>query len=60
VTAGLALMFGIPMNEVWNAVQQTNMAKFPDGEVLRNEHGKVIKPEGWEPPDIKAIIEAAK
>lgn len=53
--------YGIPINEVWAEVQHTNMAKFPGGKVLRRESdGKIMKPEGWEPPDIKAILEEAR
>lgn len=51
--------YGIPLERVWDEVQRTNMAKFPDGVVLRREgDGKIMKPEGWEPPDIKDILEA--
>jgi hypothetical protein len=34
------------------------MAKAPDGVVIRREDGKVLKPEGWEPPTeaIRAIL----
>lgn len=49
--------YGIPIAKVWDEVQRTNMAKFPDGEVLRRESdGKIMKPEGWEPPNIAAIL----
>jgi len=51
--------YGIPINEVWAEVQRTNMAKFPGGVVTRRpSDGKIMKPEGWEPPDIKDILEA--
>jgi NTP pyrophosphatase (non-canonical NTP hydrolase) len=52
--------YGIPLARVWAEVQRTNMAKFPDGKVLRRESdGKIMKPEGWEPPDIRKILEEA-
>jgi len=52
--------YGIPIEEVWDEVQRTNMAKFPDGKVLRRESdGKILKPEGWTPPDIKSILDKA-
>lgn len=47
--------YGINMEPVWNEVQRTNMAK--KGGPLR-EDGKLGKPVGWEPPNIKAILEA--
>ena len=50
--------YGIPIEGVWNAVQRANMAKFPGGKVLRRESdGKIMKPEGWKPPPIAAILE---
>lgn len=51
--------YGIPLRMVWKEVQKTNMDKFPGGKVLRRESdGKIMKPEGWKPPDIKGILEA--
>jgi predicted HAD superfamily Cof-like phosphohydrolase len=32
-------------------VAQRNLAKFPNGVVLRDANGKVMKPEGWTAPD---------
>jgi predicted HAD superfamily Cof-like phosphohydrolase len=32
------------------------MAKLVDGKVIRRADGKVQKPEGWQPPDIKRIL----
>lgn len=32
-------------------VAERNLAKFPDGKVLRDANGKVLKPEGWTPPN---------
>lgn len=54
-----ALRFDIPIGKVFQAVQNANMRKFPDGKVLRDEHGKVMKPPGWVGPEaeIKAILE---
>lgn len=56
VTAGLALSYGLPIHSVWREVQTTNMAKFPNGRPLLNEHGKIIKPPDWKPPDIARIL----
>lgn len=53
---GLGTVFG----KLWDEVHRSNMAKaFPDGEFKVNEAGKTIKPEGWSPPDLAAIIEEA-
>jgi predicted HAD superfamily Cof-like phosphohydrolase len=32
------------------------MAKLVDGKPIRREDGKILKPEGWTPPDIKKIL----
>ena len=57
VLVGMALEYGIPLDHVWDEIQRTNMNKFPDGKVLKNpKTGKVMKPEGWTPPDIKAQL----
>lgn len=56
-----AMCYGIPIDKVWEEVAMSNLAKFPDGQVLRRpEDGKIMKPPGWKPPDIKRIIEEAK
>lgn len=47
--------YGIDMEPVWNEVQRTNMAK--KGGPM-SPTGKQLKPTGWEPPNIKAILEA--
>lgn len=57
VLIGTALEFGIPIREVFAAVQYSNVAKMgPDGKPIVREDGKIIKPEGWRPPDIKGIL----
>ncbi len=43
--------------KVWDEVQRSNMAKCTDGKLVVREDGKVLKPEGWTPPDIAAILE---
>lgn len=58
VLLGTAVSAGIDMESIWNAVQRTNMAKLHDGKVKRRADGKILKPEGWKPPDIKALLDA--
>jgi predicted HAD superfamily Cof-like phosphohydrolase len=61
VACGMAVSYGIPLNEVWAEVQRTNMAKVgADGKPIYREDGKVAKPEGWTPPDIRSIIEGQR
>lgn len=57
VLVGCALEFGIPLEDVWKEVQRSNMAKAgPDGIVRKRADGKVLKPEGWTPPDIETVL----
>lgn len=57
VIEGLEHTLEIPQQEVWNEVSRSNLSKIsPTGKVIKREDGKVLKPEGWTPPDIKAII----
>jgi NTP pyrophosphatase (non-canonical NTP hydrolase) len=53
VLLGTAAAFGIDMRPVWDAIHNANMAK--EGGTKR-EDGKVMKPEGWIPPDIAKAI----
>lgn len=42
---------------VWNEVQRSNCTKFPGGKVIKRDDGKMLKPEGWTPPDIQGAID---
>lgn len=53
VTISTAAEFGIDLDPFWSEVHRTNMAKL-GGEVRAD--GKRLKPEGWEPPDLKSIL----
>ena len=58
VAVGTALEFGIPLDKVWDAVQAANMAKVDPatGMVHRRKDGKILKPDGWTPPDVQAAL----
>lgn len=56
IACGTAATYGIPLNAVFEEVHRSNMAKLVDGKPLKREDGKVIKPEGWTPPDIEGVI----
>jgi predicted HAD superfamily Cof-like phosphohydrolase len=61
VTVGMGLELGMPLDRLWDEVHRSNMAKVgPDGKVTYREDGKVLKPEGWTPPDIKAALYDSK
>ena len=56
VAIGSAVTFGMDLGAVWDEVQRANMSKFPDGKAIKDDHGKVIKPEGWTGPDITKVL----
>ena len=57
VVCGMAVSYGIPLNEVFAEVQRTNMAKVgADGKPKYRADGKVNKPDDWQPPDIRRIL----
>lgn len=57
VVIGLCLSKGIPLDEVWKVSAESNLAKIQDGKVIKNSEGKVMKPAGWTPPNIKKVLE---
>ena len=58
VLIGTALEYGIPLDMVWNTIQAANMAKVDPvtGLVNRRADGKILKPEGWTPPNIIGVL----
>jgi predicted HAD superfamily Cof-like phosphohydrolase len=53
IAIGGALDYGIDPRPVWDEVHASNMAKAGGP---RRADGKVMKPEGWKPPDIAAAL----
>lgn len=52
VAYGLATACGIPMDEVFNKVHESNMSKLDDnGKVLRREDGKILKGPNYKKPE---------
>ncbi|MFV2142765.1 MULTISPECIES: pyrophosphohydrolase domain-containing protein [Isoptericola] len=61
VLHGLELECGIPGDEVFAAIHASNMAKLgADGHPVRRADGKVLKPEGWRPPDVAGVLAAQR
>ena len=56
IACGTAVAYGIPLDRVFAEVHRSNMAKLVDGKVIRREDGKVLKPAGWKPPDVKGVM----
>ena len=58
VLVGMALEFGVPLAAVHFVVQRANMAKVDPatGFVRKREDGKILKPEGWQEPDVEGTL----
>jgi predicted HAD superfamily Cof-like phosphohydrolase len=57
VTMGAAYAQGADVAGAYGAVGDANWAKFPNGVVtLDGVTGKVVKPEGWTPPDLTPFV----
>lgn len=62
VLLGLVRSMGLPAEALWDVVAKKNLEKIgEDGKVTRRADGKILKPEGWTPPEpeLLAIIEEA-
>ena len=58
VAHGAALDCGYDVDAALNLVHDANMRKLgPDGRPILNENGKVMKPDGWTPPDLSSLVE---
>lgn len=58
VTMGAIRAGGFDGEGAWEEVMRTNFAKIDPatGKVRKREDGKVLKPEGWQPPDLRSYI----
>jgi predicted HAD superfamily Cof-like phosphohydrolase len=58
VTIGALHSLGADAEGAWKEVMMTNFAKIDKetGKVRKREDGKVLKPTGWTPPDLKQFL----
>lgn len=57
VVVGAALVYGIPLGEVMDEIQNSNMSKLDEqGNVIRREDGKILKGPNFVEPQLKEII----
>jgi predicted HAD superfamily Cof-like phosphohydrolase len=57
VVIGYMISRGWDTQALWAEVVRSNMAKIgPDGKVRRRSDGKILKPDGWTPPDIAGVL----
>ena len=59
VTIGAIHSMGADAEGAWKEVMRTNFAKIDSdtGKVRKREDGKVLKPVGWTPPNLKPFLE---
>lgn len=59
VTIGAIHSMGADAEGAWKEVMRTNFAKIDKetGKVRKRDDGKVLKPVGWAPPDLKPYIQ---
>jgi predicted HAD superfamily Cof-like phosphohydrolase len=58
VTVGAVQSLGVDGEGAWKEVMSTNFAKIDTqtGRVRKREDGKVLKPTGWQPPQLAKYI----
>jgi predicted HAD superfamily Cof-like phosphohydrolase len=58
VTIGAIHSAGFDAEGAWKEVMQTNFAKIDKdtGKVVKREDGKVLKPDGWTPPNLHPFV----
>ena len=57
VTVGACVAMGLPLDTLWNEVLRSNLSKIQlDGKVLKDASGKVQKPDGYIPPNLKQFL----
>ena len=59
ILAGTVINHGMQhiYDDAFNEVHRSNMAKLVDGKVIRREDGKVLKPKGWQAPQLAQFLE---
>ena len=59
IALGTAWLFNLPFEKAWNEVQKANMNKVrtKSKSKKRGTSFDVVKPKGWQAPDIEQIIE---
>lgn len=62
VAVGAVNSMGADAQGAWDEVMRTNFAKIDDetGKVRKREDGKVLKPEGWQPPSLSKYLATTK
>lgn len=53
VTLGWAISYGIDLRPIFQEIHRSNMEKAGGG---KRDDGKILKPNGWKPPQVKEIV----
>ena len=56
VIMGMCNSVGIDFDNIWEEVRDSNMSKFVDGKSIKNEAGKIMKPETYFKPNIRKAL----
>jgi predicted HAD superfamily Cof-like phosphohydrolase len=56
VIEGLMYSLGIDPQTVWDEVAKSNFSKTVDGQLIKREDGKVLKPDTFKPPNIQKAL----
>ena len=57
VLSGFAVTFGLPLDEAFKRVHESNMSKLgPDGKPIYREDGKVLKGPNYKKPDLSDLV----
>lgn len=56
VLSGMVVALGIPMEEVFDRVHNSNMSKLVNGKPLKREDGKVLKGPNYKKPDLSDLL----
>ena len=56
VIMGMCNSAGIDFDKIWKEVKSSNMSKFVKGKFIKNDAGKIMKPETYFKPDIKKAL----
>jgi predicted HAD superfamily Cof-like phosphohydrolase len=59
VIVGYMISRGWDCNKIWDEGSLSNLAKIDKktGNVIKREDGKILKPEGWQPPNFSKFVE---
>lgn len=58
VILGFCYMKKFNVDGAWSEVSRSNLDKISEnGKVIKREDGKILKPEGWRPPNLTSFVQ---